>query len=210
MLKTTCSPYRPISASLFIALTALIARAEQPKATTERLRPSGIEGTVMVVGDGDVPDVVKKRFFGYAGSEKATLVVVLPKTADEAARKSVAAEWEEKKPAAVTVLTEDAGRLSQAVHAATGIWLEAGGVLAEDLRDVVKRSGTVACVGKSTVKYAAEILPWTTFALANDHAADEAKRLAGPGRPSIVVENGTAVAIKRRDIRVMGNGKIYS
>jgi cyanophycinase len=201
---------RLIAALFVITLVGVTSRADQPKAAIERLRPNGIDGTVMLVGDGDVPNNVKNRFLDYAGGEKAVLVIVLPKSADEATIKSVTDEWEARKPASVSVVKADDARLSQALHAATGVWLVAGGASDEDLRDVVKRAGAVACVGKAALHHVAELLPDTNYALANKNAADEAKRLAGPGRPGIVVENGMAIAVRRRDIRVIGSGKVYA
>jgi cyanophycinase len=193
---------------LFLALFASIGLADQPKAAIDCLRPNGIDGTVMLVGNGTVPDSAKKRFVELASGEKAKLAVVVPESADEALLKSIQGEWETLKPASITLINGKDKKSDEAIHSATGIWLTTGSVSADHLKEILKRSGVVACVGDSAMHHAAELLPGATFALANKSAASEAKRLTQPGRPSIVVEDSTAFIVKGRAIRVVGEGKV--
>src|SRR5947207_14303763 len=58
----------------------------------ERLSPNGIDGTVIVCGDGPVADDVRRRFVAAAGGEKAN-IVVLTEADDQAGRDAQRGVW---------------------------------------------------------------------------------------------------------------------
>src|SRR6185295_18869720 len=145
-------------------------------------------------------------FVELAGGEKARLVIVVD-TADDATLKKIQTQWESRKPASVAVMAAGNAKLNTTLGAATGVWLTSPAYQTEEFQRLVKRGGVIAGVGKKPATQAAAFLPAMNLAVKTD--SEDAAKLAAVGRPGIVIENGTALVVKGRDIRVLGDGKIH-
>jgi cyanophycinase len=156
-----------ILASIFLlpALVCLSPLPAQDKAgPRERLRPAGIDGTLLLCGEGKVPEAVLKRFLELAGGDKAQMVLLAANAGDaeKAAVRTLTEEMQACKPASLTVLSAwapagaAADTARDALRKATGVWI-AGGKADEklgpavetELREFLKRKGVLAAAGRS-------------------------------------------------------------
>src|SRR5439155_15195042 len=86
--------------------SAPVAAAADAPILREQLRPSGIDGSLVICGGGKLPDTILQRFLELAGGEKAHLVVI--PTASERADQEPADQqlepWKARQPASVVLL----------------------------------------------------------------------------------------------------------
>jgi cyanophycinase len=162
---------------LLIAGTVFVPRdyAREPNAVAERLRPSGIDGAVMLCGGGEFPESARERFVKLAGGEKAE-IVIFPDYRDAAGKADAEKQlepWKSCKPASVTLAplplakeADVAGTLAK-LRTATGVWLGdvhpsfhqvAFGPLSDELRGVLKRGGAVGGTGGGAAALARHIM----------------------------------------------------
>jgi cyanophycinase len=210
---------------LLFILSAIPRLDAEEKALPPRLRPSGIDGAVLIFGN-KVPDAVRERFVHLAGGEKAKIVLI---SIDEKAKKQREA-WEERKPASVSVLSlssrpsaEDADMLRQA----TGVWFEFEGKIALDraleteLRAVLSRGGIVAGtaflsrrlpVGTGEpLQHRFDLLPGTVIAphFDDDRKAHLLSVLAkNPKLVGLGMSDEAALLVKGREMHVLGSGSV--
>jgi cyanophycinase len=119
-----------------LALLSLVLPAfgQQKVPAPERIRPSGIDGALVIVGGGKVPDAAIDRFLKLAGGDKAKLVIIptASGTADGADADKVLAPWKERKPASAVLLhtrdrkTADDTKFLEPLREATGVWFDGG------------------------------------------------------------------------------------
>lgn len=101
-------------------------------APTARLRPSGIDGALVIAGGGKIPDSVLKRFVELAGGDKARLVICPTASAQQPEPEKLLAPWKAFNPASVTMLHASSRKLAdepsfvEPLRQATGIWFEGG------------------------------------------------------------------------------------
>src|SRR5262245_26299353 len=124
--------------------------------------PGPIPGSLVLAGDGKLPDAVRKQFFDLAGGAKARLVVIPTAGAGADGPEAGAAldPWRELKPGSAVVLhtrdrkTADDPAFVAPLREATGVWLDGGdrarltaaykGTAVErELAAVLKRGGVV-------------------------------------------------------------------
>ncbi len=99
-----------------------------------RVNPSGIDGSLVIAGGGQLPDAVYARFLELAGGEAARLVLIptASATADTADAEQLLAPWKDRKPASVVVLhtrsrqTADDPKFVAPLREATGVWFGGG------------------------------------------------------------------------------------
>lgn len=145
------------------------APAERPVAPDQPvhrdlLRPSGIDGTLVLVG-GETPASALRRFVELAGGAKASLVVI--PTAGDDANKDDAKKlevWKALRPASFELLhtrqrqTADKDAFVAPLRQATGVWLEDGSAerlidayrgtaVEKELAAVLRRGGVVGGAG---------------------------------------------------------------
>ncbi len=215
--------HRLILAILFLAFVipaTMRLGAEEKAAPAPRLRPSGIDGAVLICG-GKAPDAVRERFVQLAGGEKAKLVIV---SSDDSAKQE-RESWQARKPASVVVLSlptraaEDAESLKP-LRQATGVWLQdavsSGTAFEKELHAVLNRGGIVAGTGslgerKLDGERGLALLPGTTVVphFSHDRKAellrflDKHPRLIGLG-----IDEEAALLVKGREMRVLGRGSV--
>lgn len=206
-----------------LAATPRLNAVEKPP--TPKLRPSGIDGAVLIVG-ANVPDTVRDRFVRLAGGEKAKLVLV---GTDAKAKKHVPS-WEARKPASVIVLSlpstkaaEDTEKL-KLLRQATGVWfaneVSPSQALHQELLSVLKRGGIVA--GAAFLAYrlpsgeekseqrGLDLLPGAVIDPRGDtHPAQLLSYVAKhPKLFGVGLSPETALLVQGRDMRVLGRGPV--
>lgn len=132
MGRTNCWSRMGISAVL-LCLGMLPVRSDEATPSA-RLRPSGIDGALVICGGGKLPDAVYNRFMELAGGEKARLVIIptASETADQANADKLLAPWLSRKPASAVVLhtrsrqTADDATFVAPLRGATGVWFGGG------------------------------------------------------------------------------------
>jgi cyanophycinase len=156
-------------ALLSALLSWLTPAAADDKPARPRLRPSGIDGALVLCGDGKVADGAARRFVELAGAAKAHLVVLA--TGDGPADKETTAKrlrpWQDRQPASVSLLqtgsrktAAEAGFVTP-LREATGVWLEedsparfteiyGGTAVAKELRALLQRGGVVGGSGAAS------------------------------------------------------------
>jgi cyanophycinase len=136
-------------------------RAQEKTGLRERIDPAGINGALLLCGEGKIPEAALKKFMELAGGDKARLVVI-PSPAvslDQGAMDRLTEAWQARKPESVVVWpawahpkVEDADALA-ALRKATGVWID-GSVdlngnaldlaMRKELQEVLQRKGIVA------------------------------------------------------------------
>jgi cyanophycinase len=154
----------PVVLLLLTALVFLSALPAQDKAgPRERLRPAGIDGTLLLCGEGKVPEAVLKRFVDLAGGDKAHMALLAAGVgeAEKAAVRALTEELQACKPTSLTVLPEgaNADTARDALRKATGVWIaggmrdeKLGPVVEAELRELLKRKGVLAAAGRSAAR----------------------------------------------------------
>jgi len=167
-MRRTCTHGLLLSITFFLALQAFANPTALP-----RIEPAGIDGSVLLVGDEDVPEPILTRFLELAGGKKGRVVIVI---AEPEAAAEIPAEAgrliEIARRLAVEIVplridsraaADDAERLTS-LKTATGAWLSvrrpvrpsalapvpqvereiiAGSSLEAELRGLRKRGGIV-------------------------------------------------------------------
>jgi cyanophycinase len=151
-----------MAGALALGLFAALAFADDTTPRRERLRPGGIDGSLVICGGGTLPDSILKRFLELAGGEKAHLVII-PTASDRADQEPVDKQlepWQARMPASVVLLhtrsrqTADEPQFVEPLRKATGVWfgggsqariLEAyrGTAVEKELCRVLERSGVI-------------------------------------------------------------------
>jgi cyanophycinase len=113
-----------LHALLLLTLTSTppLLAADAPPAP--RLRPSGIDGSLVLCGSPNMPEAVFTRFMKLAGDDKANLVVVLEGGSNDTALES----WNARKPSSVFIADlrpdkYDLDSLLAKLDKATGVWI---------------------------------------------------------------------------------------
>lgn len=206
---------------LFSVALKLSAEEQAPK---PRLRPSGIDGAVLIRGD-KVSDAMRERFVRLAGGEQAKLVLVSRNDKAKKQRES----WEALKPASVITLSlpssetvEDANILKPLLQA-TGVWLEGAiplsSALERELHAVLNRGGIVAGSAflsrrlpdreEESHQRGFDLLPG--MVLAPRFVADRQAHLLSfltkhPQLVGVGLSAEAALLVKGREMRVLGRG----
>ena len=127
---------RGAAAALLLALflMSLSAAAQNKPAAQVPLRPSGIDGALVICGGGKLPDAALDRFVELAGGAKAHLVVIptASASADKEPPEKLLEHWQARKPASAAVLhtrsrqTADDPKFLEPLKQATGVWFGGG------------------------------------------------------------------------------------
>jgi cyanophycinase len=228
----------PAGLLLLAALVFLAALPAQDKpAPRERIRPSGIDGSLLLCGEGKLPDGVVKRFVELAGGNKAHLVV-LPAAADQAAVQALTRDLQALQPASVAV-PPDAAATHDSLRKATGVWIAGRSAPQEDrpdpalgaeLRELLRRNGVLAAAGPAAARVGRrhlvadaarvrlaegwDLLPGVALDL-SPHQEDAVKRFQAvvtkeQGLFGIGIEEGTALLVQGRQLRVLGEGRVLA
>lgn len=139
-----------------------LASADDKAVPAERLRPSGIDGSLVICGGGKLPDTVLDRFVQLAGGEKAHLVLIptASERADQEPAEALLAPWKARKPASVVVLhtrspkTAGTEAFLEPLRKATGVWFGGGSqsriadaylgtAMEKELEALLKRGGVI-------------------------------------------------------------------
>ena len=145
-----------VSLLVLVAIRAAPARAEEK--ALPRLRPSGIDGALVICG-GEAPEAARVRFVRLAGDDEARLVILSSDdNADGETTEKRLESWKARKPASVVALAVRSRKMADDVEIlkplrkATGVWVD-GGVFPEtelekELRVLLQRgalSGASRC-----------------------------------------------------------------
>jgi cyanophycinase len=146
-----------------LAVSPLVnIRGAEPQ-VADRIDPDGIKGSLVICGGGKLPDAVRDQFIELAGGEKARLVIIPTASGDDTVdddAQEVAAIWDARKPASVTILhtrardEANSPAFVEPIKHATGVWITGGkqsqiaaaysGTLVEqELHRLVDRGGVV-------------------------------------------------------------------
>ncbi|MGH7223545.1 MAG: Type 1 glutamine amidotransferase-like domain-containing protein [Gemmataceae bacterium] len=211
---------------LLFILSGIPRLDAEEKAPTPRLRPAGIDGAVLILGD-KVPDAVRERFVRLAGGEKAKLVLV---SIDDKAKKQ-RQSWEARKPASAIALSLSSREAAidpdflKPLRQATGVWFEGeispSRALEKELLAVLKRGGIAAGTallcrrlpdGKEEPRQRRiHLLPGTVIAPLFD--ANRKARLLSfmakhPKMVGVGMSAEAALLVKGREMRVLGRGSV--
>src|SRR5579863_1566838 len=162
-------PKRAIMAVILATLavsplvTSPVALYAAEPVASDRIDADGIKGSLVLCGGGKLPDVVRDKFIELAGGEKARLVIIPTASGDDTVTedaKEVAAIWNARRPASVTILHTRAREQANdpdfvdPIKHATGVWITGGkqsqiaaaysGTLVEkELHALIDRGGVV-------------------------------------------------------------------
>ena len=204
----------------FVLIAVRVSSAEP----AERLNPAGIDGAILLVGDGAVADAFKKQFVELAGGEKARLVI-LPSDKEIQGDKDgekLEAAWKAFKPASVAVLRGINPKLPAALKDATGIWFGDSPTAAgmTPLAECLQRGGVIAAPGAMAERMGcaygyriADNKDFTHFlpnVLIGASPKFEFRLVPGLPTVAITIDPGTALLVKGRDLRVFGEGKVVA
>ena len=127
---------RTLAACLAVVLLLpyLPGLAGDRKPVAKRIRPSGIDGALVICGGGKTPKDALDRFVQLAGGEKAHLVIIptASDNADKTPAEKVLAPWKTRKVASVVVLhtrskqTANNPTFYAPLQKATGVWFGGG------------------------------------------------------------------------------------
>ncbi len=113
----------------------LLALAADSPASTERLDPDGIAGSLVLCGGGTLPDVIREKFIELAGGKSARLVIIPTASGDDTVdddAQDVADLWRSREPASVTIIhtrrrdVADSPPFVEPIRHATGVWITGG------------------------------------------------------------------------------------
>jgi cyanophycinase len=178
---------------LLTALFVLPALGEPKPPAPERIRPAGIDGALVIAGEGPMPDAVRERFVKLAGGDKAKLVIV---RADKDDADKLLAPWTALKPASAVVMPArgEAPKSFEALREATGVWLgdgRPGPAVEKELPALLGRGGVVGGA-------AAGLLPGSVIG----------PQSPGPGLIGFSIDAETALVVKGRALSAVGKGKV--
>jgi len=206
--------------TLLIGFT-LLSRADTPQGP-ERLRPTGIDGEVLLCGK-DVPDAVVHQFVNIVGHKKGRLVVlsapgeedVVPTVEEQ--RKA----WLAHKLDSVVIrqarsrkAAEEAD-FAEPLKKATGVWIDnsaadrlvevyKGTAVEKELAALLQRGGVIAGQegGAAALAQGLALLPGTV--VETELSAEKVK----PGLIGIGLDDQSALLIHGRLMRALGQGKV--
>jgi cyanophycinase len=230
--------FRPVVVLTLLLLGGLAATLCGQEKPAERIRPSGIDGTLMLCGGEKVPKAVRQRFVELAGGDKAELTLLLCQThTGEADEEKILANWSVGKNLHVITLPVGSPRTVEdktleGLDKATGIWIDgdtvekfaelfAGTKVEKALRAAQQRGAVIGAVasagvtrllaGSDTPKLTAglDLLPGTV--VDPQFTADRKQRsldvlAKNPGLLGIGLDEGTALIVHGRELRVAGEG----
>jgi cyanophycinase len=209
---------------LVLALTLLgwcgSLPGEEKAPAKDRLRPAGIEGTLLLCGKSVSPAAVQ-RFVELAGGEKAHLVVL--SAGDKDGDKGPTAEellktWKAHKVASVVAMQADSRKtatetsFAEPLSKATAVWIECAGsearlvelyqgtAVEKELADVLKRGGILGgpLGGAAALAQGFHLLPDMVVSAAGAPGKVKA------GLVGIGLEDKAALVIQGREMRVLG------
>ncbi len=128
---------RPLIATVVLSLFVLPGMAKSNEFPTPHLKdinPAGIEGSLLIVGGGEIPEVVIERLLELAGGEDARLVVIptASERADAGKPESFIEIWQERGFPSVEILhtrdrkTANSDEFVAPLKSATAIWFVGG------------------------------------------------------------------------------------
>jgi cyanophycinase len=231
--------FRPQVVLTLLLLAGLAAPLPAQEKAPERIRPAGIDGTLILCGGDKVPKAVKQRFVELAGGDKAELTLLLCQThTGEEAEEKILAAWSVGKNLHVTTLhaadpkpVDD--RTVEAIDKATGIWIDgdtvekfaelfAGSRVEKALRAAQQRGAVIGAVASAGVtrmlagsddapKPAAGLNLLPGAVVDPRFKADRKQRLLdalakNPGLLGVGIDDGTALTVQGRELRVLGDG----
>jgi cyanophycinase len=150
-----------------VLLVPLSLAGQDQTRSQERIDPRGIQGSLLLCGDGNPPEAALKKFLELAGGDKAHLVVIPAPavTKDQAALQAMTESWQARMPQSITVWPGWSGpkadldaRLAE-LRKATGVWIDGSANLQEmsldakviaELQGVLQRKGIVATTSGAT------------------------------------------------------------
>jgi cyanophycinase len=156
------------SLALLLLISLTTAGQERAQDRTElrtRINPAGINGSLLLCGEGKAPEVALKKFMELAGGGKAHLVVMPAPDTDKAALRTLTDTWQTRNPESILVLpgwSLSKGEVTEALAAlrrATGVWIDGSATLQghvlppavlKELQDVLQRKGVVATSSGAT------------------------------------------------------------
>jgi cyanophycinase-like exopeptidase len=195
----------------FIGPPAAVA---QVKEVGERLRPAGIDGSLAICGTGRTPDAARTRFMELAGGAKARLVVL---TASDDAATEIMDAWKPRNPADVAIVhvpAADNAKLTGLLRDATGVWVEddpmnriagaiRGTAIEDELRSLLRRNGVLGGAVSGL-----DLLPGTVLDLRDGRQRLLQALVKQPGRLGLSLASGAALAVRGRQLRVLGDGTV--
>jgi cyanophycinase len=236
-------------AGLFLTACAFVAPspAQEKPQPRERIVPAGIDGSLLLCGEGQPSEAAVKKFLELAGGEKARLVVIpSPEdVTDRAALENLTEEWKARKPASVAVLPAwshepaDVAEALGALRHATGVWIAGSAKQKEDslgetvekrLRELLGRKGVVAATSQAAalmarryirsdgaqpdVRNGWNFLPGAVIDV-SPKAEDQKRHFeAVLSKPQALfglgIEEGAAVLVQGRDVRILGDGQVFA
>jgi cyanophycinase len=224
-----CYVGRPVLALIGISLFPLLAitRAETGPGhvlSPAPINPAGIDGALLLVGNGKIPDAARKQFVEQAGGEKARLVIVAAAKGVQGAKDGVKleADWKALNPESVRIVLADSPKFTEALQDATGVWLGTPPEKGEALAAVLKRKGIVAAAGNAAERMGGMVVE----PLDEDHARSTpgfgllphsyviVKSTHGWGNyvqrdtVNLFIDDQTAVLVKGRNVRILGDGNV--
>jgi cyanophycinase len=118
-------------------------------------------GTLLIIGGGQLPELIRHRFIELAGGRNARIVVIPAEATDEVARSQYRAAWSAYEVESIDVLhvdsrtAADQPEMSRMLETATGVWLGGGQqtwlsgwygqtLVEKRLKQVLERNGVVA------------------------------------------------------------------
>jgi cyanophycinase len=118
--------------SLFFSWLPLLHPS--PGKAGEWIDPDGIRGSLVIVGGGKIPDMVRETFWRLANGEEGRLVIIPAAStrADREPAETLLAPWQEHRLASVELLhARDRGQASdpaflEPLRKATGVWISGG------------------------------------------------------------------------------------
>ncbi len=127
-------PLPRILATCLAVVLCLPGLAGERKPVQERIRPSGIDGALVICGGGKTPDAAIDRFVLLAGREKAHLVIIPTASdrADKVLAEKLLAPWKARKVASAIVLHTRSQQKANdpaflvPLQKATGVWFDGG------------------------------------------------------------------------------------
>lgn len=197
----------------------------------ERLRPSGLEGAVMLLTGTTPSERALGRFCAAASGDDAVIVVV--PLLDAEPGKLVQA-LKAKKPAKLSVVVPTGSRRPQSLLGdATGVWILSGGAaaptvdflrdtgLGKELTALRLRGGVIAATGvvgpvlgtafvraDGTTKPGLGILPGIALAPAAQAEALVSSLEKAPGMLGISLGDDTTLLMRGREVRNLGDGQV--
>jgi cyanophycinase len=180
-----------LAITAFVALAfvpAVRAQEKAPKDWRDHLRAEGTNGA-MILWHKTIPDAAIDPFIELAGKEQAKVVLlVFTDDVDRANVKKLAETWKAKKVASVLIVAGDlaSDKIVEALKSATGVW----------------------CVDSRTKHIFDPAVEKELLAVINRGGVVASNEKAWPGFFDIDLEDGTALVLRGREMKVIGAGSV--